>query len=294
MTAAPAPVPAHVAPSDAPSGRRVPLYAQILEALRREILDGVLQPGDQMPTEPELMERFGVSRITVRQALAELVHQGLLYRRSGKGTFVTHPKIEQELYALTGFVEDMVALGMKASARVVSVERVPADATVARQLEMAVGSMVMRLERVRLGNEEPLSFDVTFLPPALGERVAREDLSVHPIFALLEDKYGIPLGYADYRIHATSADRTVARHLEISRGAPVLLIERMTYGESGTPLDYERLYYRGDRVSYRMRLSRRRNADLDAGEAGALYPPATSTLLEKSAKRRQLIPQGPR
>ncbi|MBI3969826.1 MAG: GntR family transcriptional regulator [Chloroflexi bacterium] len=236
---------------------RTPLYHQVLETLRREILEEDLRPGDQVPTEPELMARFGVSRTTVRQALAELEHEELIYRRSGKGTFVTQPKIEQELTALTGFVEDMVALGMEASARVVGIERVPADETVACHLRVAPGSTVVRLERVRLGNGEPLSFDVTFLPPALGERVAREDLTVHPIFALLEDKYGIPLGYADYCMHAATADRTVARHLEIARGAPILLIERMTYAEAGTPLDYERLHYRGDRVSYRMRLLRR-------------------------------------
>ncbi|CAA9240759.1 MAG: Transcriptional regulator, GntR family [uncultured Chloroflexi bacterium] len=248
---------------------RVPLYAKVLEALRQDLAAGVWQPGDQMPTEPELMARFGVSRITVRQALMELVHAGALYRRSGKGTFVTQPKIEQELHALTGFVEDMMALGLRASARVVSVARVPADATVAQHLEVPRGSAVLRIERVRLGNEEPLSFDVTYLPPALGERVAREDLTLHPIFTLLEDKYGIPLGYADYRIHAATADSHVARQLDIARGAPTLVIERMTYSESGTPLDYERLYYRGDRISYRMRLLRRSQGQAAAPAAAA-------------------------
>jgi GntR family transcriptional regulator len=257
--------------SGAPGPRRprVPLYARVLESLRQDLTAGIWRAGDQLPTEPELMARFGVSRITVRQALAELVHAGLLYRRSGKGTFVTQPKIEQELHALTGFVEDMVALGLRASARVVSVERVPADATVALNLEVAQGSPVLRIERVRLGNEEPLSFDVTYLPPALGERVAREDLSLHPIFTLLEDKYGIPLSYADYRIHAATADSHVARQLDIARGAPVLVIERMTYSENGTPLDYERLYYRGDRISYRMRLLRRSHGQATAPGAAA-------------------------
>ena len=238
----------------------MPLYARVLEALRQDLAGGVWRPGDQMPTEPELIARFGVSRITVREALSELVHAGLLYRRSGKGTFVTQPKIVQELHALTGFVEDMVALGMRASARVVSIQRVPADATVAQNLELPQGRLVLRIERVRLGNEEPLSFDVTYLPPALGERVAREDLALHPIFALLEDKYGIPLGYADFRMHAATADARVARQLDVARGAPVLVIERMTYSENGTPLDYERLYYRGDRISYRTRLLRRGRA----------------------------------
>jgi GntR family transcriptional regulator len=268
--AAPDTPPRGEAPS-APGPRRprVPLYARVLEALRSDLAAGVWRPGDQMPTEPDLMGRFGVSRITIRQALSELVHAGVLYRRSGKGTFVTQPKIEQELHALTGFVEDMIALGMRATARVVSVERVPADATVAQYLEVPQGRQVLRIERVRLGNDEPLSFDVTYLPPALGERVAREDLSVHPIFTLLEDKYGIPLGYADYRIHAATADAHVARQLEIARGAPVLVIERMAYSDNGTPLDCERLHYRGDRISYRMRLLRRAPAAPGARDTAA-------------------------
>jgi GntR family transcriptional regulator len=237
--------------------RRRPLYHQILEELRRDILEGRLRPGDQVATEPELIARFEVSRTTVRLALGELVHEGLLYRRSGKGTFVTQPKLVQQLTALTGFVEDMVAQRMEASARVVGIERVAADATVARHLNVPPDGTVVRLERVRLGNQEPLSFDVTFLPPALGERVIREDLAIHPIFELMEDKYGIPVGYADYRIHAATADRTVAQYLEVARGAPILLIERVSYSPTGTPFLSERLYYRGDRVSYHTRLQRR-------------------------------------
>ena len=217
------------------------------------------------------MARFGVSRITLRQALAHLVHEGLLHRRSGKGTFVAQPRIEQELQVLTGFVEDMVALGMRPSARVVSLEWVPAEPVVAQHLELPVGRTVLRLERVRLGNDEPLLFDVSHLPPALGERVAREDLAVDPIFSLLEDKYGIPVGFADYRIFPAVANREVAGHLEVPRGSAILAIERISYSENGTPLDYERLYYRGDRVSYRTRLLRRpekgAHGKVAAGEA---------------------------
>jgi GntR family transcriptional regulator len=245
--------------------RRVPLHVQVLEALHRDLQEGVWRPGDQLPTESELMARFGVSRITVRQALTHLVHEGVLTRRSGKGTFVARPRIEQELHVLTGFVEDMVALGMRASARVVSLEWVPAEPRVAQHLELPVGRTVLRLERVRLGNDEPLLFDVSYLPPALGERVAREDLAVHPIFSLLEEKYGIPVGFADYRIFPATASREVARHLEVPRGSPILEIERISYSENGTPLDYERLYYRGDRVTYRTRLLRRPEKRTEAG-----------------------------
>jgi GntR family transcriptional regulator len=234
----------------------LPLYHQVQDILRRQLLRGELKPGDQLPTEAELAERFRISRTTVRLALDALRRDGLLYRRAGKGTFVTEPRIEQELTRLTGFVEDMLALGRQATARVVEVREVAADDAVGQRLGVTAGTTVVRLERVRLADGDPLSLDVTYLPLEIGRRVAAEDLAVHPIFSLLEDRYGIALGFADYRIEAAIADRYVARQLGIAPGDPVLLIERTTCSKAGAPLDYEHLYYRGDRVRYRVRLYR--------------------------------------
>src|ERR1700745_3586280 len=110
------------------------LYARVETVLPGEIPDGDLKVGDQLPTEDNLIARFGVSRITVRRAIQNLVSRGLVEIRRGKGTFVAAPKITQELKELSGFVEDMHALGRKPTARVVSKEVVTADATVASQL----------------------------------------------------------------------------------------------------------------------------------------------------------------
>jgi GntR family transcriptional regulator len=234
----------------------LPLYHQVQDILRRRIVHGKLRPGDQLPTEAELAAQFQISRTTVRLALDALRRDGLLYRRAGKGTFVTEPRIEQELTRLTGFVEDMLALGRQATARVVDIREVAADDVVGERLGVAAGATVVRLERVRLADGEPLSLDVTYLPLEIGRQIATEDLAVHPIFSLLEDRYGIALGFADYRIEAAIADRYVARQLGIASGDPVLLIDRTTYANGGMPLDYEHLYYRGDRVRYRVRLYR--------------------------------------
>jgi len=234
----------------------LPLYHQVQDILRRRIFLGNLKPGDQLPTEAELAEQFQISRTTVRLALDALRRDGLLYRRAGKGTFVTEPRIEQELTRLTGFVEDMLAVGRQATARVVDIREVAADDAVSQRLGVPVGTTVVRLERVRLADANPVSLDVTYLPLEIGRQIATEDLVVHPIFSLLEDRYGIALGFADYRIEAAIADRYVARQLAIASGDPVLLIDRTTYSKAGIPLDYEHLYYRGDRVRYRVRLYR--------------------------------------
>src|SRR4029077_17628546 len=121
-----------------------------------------LTVGDQLPTEDRLIARFGVSRITVRRAIQNLVSRGLVEIRRGKGTFVAAPKITQELTELSGFVEDMHAAGRKPTARVIATEIVACDATVASQLALTKGERVVRIRRVRLADGIPLSFDETF------------------------------------------------------------------------------------------------------------------------------------
>src|ERR1700751_5024852 len=140
------------------------LYARVETVLAGEISDGDLKVGDQLPTEDSLIARFGVSRITVRRAIQNLVTRGLVEIRRGRGTFVAPPKITQDIKELSGFVEDMHALGRRPTARVIGKEIVAANATVARQLALTRGERVGRIRRVRLADGIPLSFDETFLP----------------------------------------------------------------------------------------------------------------------------------
>src|SRR5215475_3958643 len=128
------------------------LYARVETVLAGEIARGDLKVGDQLPTEDTLIGRFGVSRITVRRAIQNLVIRGLVEIRRGKGTFVAAPKIMHELTELSGFVEDMHALGRKPTARVIGKETVTADATVASQLALTKGERVVRIRRVRLAD----------------------------------------------------------------------------------------------------------------------------------------------
>jgi GntR family transcriptional regulator len=235
-----------------------PLYAQFEEAIASRIVSGEFAVGAQLPTESELGEQYAVSRITIRQSIQNLVRRGLVEIRRGTGTFVTEPRLIHELSGLSGFVEDMEAQGRRATARVIGKETVAASAIVARQLKLRVGTQVVRIQRVRLADGEPISFDDTYLPRALGERVMTDDLEVHPIFELLERKYATPLVEAEYRLEAALADRAVARALSIRVGSPLFVIERTSYAADHVPVDYERLCYRGDRVSFATTLRRKR------------------------------------
>ncbi|MDM4442600.1 GntR family transcriptional regulator, partial [Klebsiella oxytoca] len=186
-----------------------------------------------------------------------LVARGLVEIRCGKGTFVAQPKIIQELTELTGFVEDMQALGRSPTAQLLDKQIVAADADVARQLAVPAGSLVMRIQRVRLADGIAMSFDETYLPREIGEKVVTHDLDAEPIFALLEGKYDLPLTEAEYRLEAVSATPDVAQALAVDPGSAVFLIERTSYTVGHQPIDYEKLHYRGDLISFVTRLARR-------------------------------------
>jgi GntR family transcriptional regulator len=244
---------------------QLPLYARVESVLAGDIADGNLAPETQLPSEDGLVARFKVSRTTVRKAIQNLVERGLVEVRRGKGTFVTQPKITQELTELTGFVEDMQALGRTATAHLRDKRIVVADEAIARHLALVPGTLVVRLQRVRLADGVPMSFDETYLPRDLGEKVVRDDLEAEPVFALLENKYGTPLVEAEYKLEAAAADPVIADALQVPAGSPIFLIERTSYTTGNRPVDYERLHYRGDLIRFVTRLARRRRHSITAG-----------------------------
>lgn len=234
----------------------LPLYARIKDTLRESILSGQAAPESLLPSEAALCERFGASRITVRQALADLQNEGLIFRRHGKGTFVSAPKAFQNVTALQGFAEAMSAQGHSIRNRVQKLETVPAPADVAQALQLAPGALVTELHRVRLLDRAPVSLEVTWLPEALGKTVARADLVTRDVFLVLEQDAGTPLGHATLAIDATLADHATAAALDTGAGASLLRVERLTHDAHGKPVDFERLYFRGDTFQYRLRLDR--------------------------------------
>ena len=234
-----------------------PLYAQVEESLVQRIGSGVLPAGSQLPSEESLVAEFGVSRTTIRTTVQRLIQQGLVEIRRGKGTFVARPKLTQELTELTGFVEDMAVHGRTASARVLGKGITAASDTVARRLALKPGAPVVQILRVRLADEVPLSFDETYLPEQLGRKIMDADLTVEPIFTLLEKRFNTPLLEAEYELEATAADTATATVLRVAVGSPIFLIERTSFNTKGRPIDYEKLHYRGDHIRFRTRLPRR-------------------------------------
>ncbi|MCF6334569.1 MAG: GntR family transcriptional regulator [Spirochaetales bacterium] len=235
-----------------------PLYYQICEIIRDEIATLSLQPGELLPSETELIKRFNVSRATVRKALDALAAEGVVYRLQGKGTFVSDKRIGQELTALTGFVEDMLELGFTPSSQLLKTDQVAASSIVAKQLNLSPGDMVTYIERLRLADNIPLSFDTTWLPDSIGQKIVSNDLNIYPIYSLLEDKYNIILDEANYKVDASTAEGEIADLLQIQPGDPIFVITRTAYTTEKLPIDYEKLYYRADRISFSMHFDRKR------------------------------------
>jgi GntR family transcriptional regulator len=234
----------------------VPLYSQVRERLRERIADGTYTPHARLPSESEIGTLLGVSRITVRQALGDLQKEGVIVKVPGKGTFVAETRPSQELARLEGFGEAMSRKGHRIVNRVVKHALVEASPLVAARLRVAPGAPVTEIHRVRWLDREPVSFEITYLPPAIGERLRGENLAERDIFLILEADYGIALGHADIQIGAINADAALASALRVDPGAALLRIERLTWTADGVPLDFEYLYVRGEAFQYALRLPR--------------------------------------
>ncbi len=234
----------------------LPLHTQIREALRASILDGTYREHARLPSESGLMARYGVSRITVRHALAQLQREGLIFKVTGKGTFVSKPKALQDLSQLQGFGEAMRRLGRETFSQVLGHELLRADAELAARLALDAGDAVLELKRLRYLDRVPVSLDVSYFPASIGEQVLRADLAGRDVFSILENEIGIVLGAAEVSIEAALAEGEIAVHLGIAEGAPLLRIERLTTSADGRPIDFEYLCYRGDAMRYGLRLTR--------------------------------------
>lgn len=226
---------------------KVPLYYQLYEILRNHILKGEWQPGDMLPTETELLEKYEVSRNTVRQALDALVNDGLIYRQRGRGTFVAHPTIEQGLSRIISFTEDMRRRGLEPHTEVIFSGLIPAPENIADYLEILPGEELAHLERLRLADNEPMSVEKSYLVHRLCPGVLDDDYSRTPLREALARRYGIHLVYARQTIRAVAASAEMARKLTVEANMPLLYIERTSFTEQEVPVEFLRIYHRGDR-----------------------------------------------
>ncbi|MGW6916332.1 GntR family transcriptional regulator [Kitasatospora sp. NPDC054939] len=227
---------------------------QVADVLRRQVLSEAFGSGP-LPHEDRLAEEFGVSRNTVREALALLRGEGLVRRVPGSGTLVVAEKVPHGLNRLQGLAETLHEHG-EVTNEVRAFGPVRAPGPVARRFGLPEGGDVVYVERLRRLNGLPLSLDLTYLAPDIGAALAPEDLVGQDIFRLIEEFTGQPLGRADITLEAVNADPHSATVLEVPRGAALLMLERLTSLADGRPVDLEYVRFRGDRITMQGRLLR--------------------------------------
>lgn len=230
-------------------GHGVTVHGQIENWLADAIATGRLAPGDRLPTEQDLASWLGVSRMTLRHALAELAQRGLVTRTVGRsgGTFVAEPKVEQDLTVLAGFSEQLRKHGLVAGARVLAAAEITASRAASSALEIAVGAPVYEVRRLRLAAGQPIliehsQFPAERCPGLLGYRLDGS------LYELLEDNYGLRPHRAKECLEPVAAGVREAEALGVAEGSPLMLVERTAYSQSGLPLEFARDLFRGDRT----------------------------------------------
>jgi GntR family transcriptional regulator len=235
----------------------IPYYAQLKEIIRERVKSRIWPPGERLPSEAELCEMFGVSRTVVRQALADLAHEGLIKRRKGKGSIVVAPKISENLVQkLTGFYDDMVAQGHIPQTRVLSQRIVPASAEIAEHLSVGQGTPLIELVRLRSVDGLPLMVVTSYMPYALCPDLVNENLNDQSLYSFLETRYQLYIARARRTMQVVVATDELARMLAISRGAPLFRLESIGHLDDGRGVEYYFAYHRGDRSVFEVELIR--------------------------------------
>ncbi len=243
----------------------IPRHKQISKWLRQQIEDGTFKVDEKLPSENELCQKFDVSRVTVRKALQTLENEQLIYRSQGLGSFVKDNRSHQSFVQLTDFVEDMKRAGMEASSEVISMEPTTVTEQITSKLKIDADKTVIRLDRLRLGDGQPIAFDTTWLPVFYGQLIEGYDLTDKTIYNILEQDFDIPVEKGYYRIEAENADNYLAKHLNIGDGEALLLIDRLSLTVGDKPIYYQKRYYRTDRIVYELMVERKPDAQTSDG-----------------------------
>jgi GntR family transcriptional regulator len=229
-------------------GSTTPLYRQIEAILRERIGSGEWGENAKIPSENELCALYGLSRMTLRGVIGELVSEGLLFRIQGKGTYVSPRKLHMESTAYAGIREQLERMGLPTHTRLTAFRQIAAGAKVGAMLALEPESPVQYIQRVRYIREQPVSIHRTYLPLALCRRLDRYDLEGRQLCHILQEHYGLRARSSTQTLESARAQKSEARLLEIRQGDPVLLLEEVNRLENRRVFEFTQVLFRGDQV----------------------------------------------
>ncbi|MTI59434.1 MAG: GntR family transcriptional regulator [Firmicutes bacterium] len=225
---------------------RTQLYFQLYDILYRAIKNGFYKPEELLPTENDLIEKYSVSRATVRKAMDLLVNDGLITRQRGYGTVVQKPKIEQTLNRVNHFSSEMARKGYNSSTTILENKIVYANKTIAEALDIKESTKMIQVKRLRSANENPMCIESAYLIYDKCPKVLEQDFSKNSLREFLVKEYNINWKKAVQKIYAINADSKLAKPLKIKAGDPLIYVERVSYDQNDQPGEYLQVYYRGD------------------------------------------------
>jgi GntR family transcriptional regulator len=234
----------------------LPLYYQLKQILLKHIQSDAINPGDLLPSEKELEEKYGVSQITVRRALQDLTVEGHIVRKAGQGSFVRQTKLEDRSATLGGFVKDLEAQGYKVESQILDHGMRLATAQVAEKLSLEGAKDLFYLKRLVLADDEPIAITTAYLDVELSVSFTADELSSDSIFPLLQQKYGIRLPRAQKSIEVTVTLEDEAELLCVPPNSPAMLTELIVYNERDQRKGFVKTVYRGDRYKYYISVGR--------------------------------------
>jgi GntR family transcriptional regulator len=234
----------------------LPLYYQVREALLAYITQSGLTQGSLIPTEREIGEKLQVSRITVRRAIDELVKEGYLVTQQGKGTFVARPKIQRRMNHMKSFSQQMREEGYRPGSQLLSLRHEKATSHVASALNMAEGSWIWIVERLRYASDEPICISVAYLNLPFEIALTPAELQQESSLWSILEKKGMTFSRSETTIQAIAAGETEAQLLGVEIGSPLLLVEGVVFQDDGTPVEYHQMFNRGDRYKYFLQSAR--------------------------------------
>jgi GntR family transcriptional regulator len=264
----------------------IPYYLQLIDILKEKVQHAEWVPGDQIPGEQDLCEHYQVSRTVVRQALRELEYEGVITRQKGKGTFISLPKISEGLVQkLTGFYQDMVERGLKPGSKVLHQNVSPSSEKVARFLNIKPGERVIDIQRLRYINDEPIQLVTTYIPFEICPGLSEVDLTNRSLYEYLEKECGIFIVKGQRYIEAVLANEHEAALLGIDRGAPLLMLDSVSFSEAGQPIEYYHALHRGDRSRFEVELVRLRESNSKSADLAGSLSAASKVLSANGASK---------
>lgn len=226
-----------------------PIYIQIHNQIKQAIEAGRWAVGDRIPSERELAGQFDVSRMTLRQAIQTLVDEGILERRVGAGTFVANQKVQEKMSGVTSFTDLMLAKGKVPSSKTISYHVTSPSLSESEKLALKANEQVLRMERIRYGDDVPICFEVATVPERLVKQFTKDEIT-SSLYRTLEEKASLMPGKAQQTVSAMSASERIAEYLSVRRGDALLRLRQISYLQTGEPFEYVRTQYVGNRFEF--------------------------------------------